>query len=184
MKKPVFNHFRKNPEKPPEKVRHSRKKRVFGAAYNAAHQHHKENDAKKRFRLPSFKGFKFPKLSKKTFTSVVAIAIVAVSVPVIFAAASGTNEVAKITEIDLASPAPSSIPEDTSGLFDGVAETGPKDPTTDGELTSDLTETTTDAAPQADPAPTPIPRHRIRLPFTRHSLPAWKILLLPSYRDG
>lgn len=159
MKKPVFNNFRKNPEKPPERVSRSRKKRVFGAAYNAEHQHHRENDAKKRFTLPAFKGFKFPKLSKKVFTSVVAIAIVAVTVPVIFAAASGTNEVAKIAEIDLASPAPSSIPEDTSGLFDGVTETEtkPEDPTTDGELTSDLTETTTEAVPQAEASPTPVP---------------------------
>ena len=157
MKNPMFQTSRKTPAKPSEKAGQTRKKRVFSAAYAAEHQRHRENGAKKRFGLPVFKGFKIPKLSKKALTSVVAIAIVAVTVPVLFATASGTNEVAKITEIDLTPAASPGISEDTGGLLDGADDPAPEDPTTDGELTSDLTETTTQVDSQNAASATPVP---------------------------
>lgn len=101
-------------------------------------------------------------MSKKALTSVVAIAVVAVMVPVIFATASANNEVAQITEINLKPSAQADIQDDTSGLFEGVNNTEPLDPTTEGELTSELTDTTTQAEPQnqvveSTPVPTQDP---------------------------
>jgi len=145
MKKSVFNIFRKTKATPSENAGRIKKKRIYNAAANVGRQY-KEADSKKRFGLLHFT---MPKVSKKVLTSVIAVAIVAVMVPVIFATASGNNEVAKITEIKLQPSASTDIQDDTSGLFEGVNNTGPLDPTTDGELTSELTDTTTQADPQS-----------------------------------
>ncbi len=159
MKKSAFNAFRKGPENPSEKTSRSRKKRVFSASYSAGRSY-SGGEPKKKF---AFSGFKMPKLSKKVLTSVVAIAIVAVTVPVIFATAANSNEVAKIAEISL-DPAPSTdVQDDTSDLFEGVSESPSADEaldaTTEGELTSELTDSVTDGAAetQAQDAATATP---------------------------
>jgi hypothetical protein len=151
MKKSVFNIFRKTEIKPSENTSRTKNKRIYNAAYKADHH----NETGRKFSLPKFK---MPRLSKKALASVVAVAIVAVTVPVIFATASGSNEVAKIVEISLTPASSADIQDDTSGLFEGVNDSQPLDPTTDGELTSVLTETTTQADPQSQAAaPTPVP---------------------------
>jgi len=153
MNKPVFKFFSKAGTKPSETAGRAKKKRVFSASYNAGRTH-SEGEPKKRF---SFAWFKLPKMSKKVLTSVVAIAVVAVMVPVIFAAASASNEVAMITEINLNPASSGDIQDDTSGLFEGVGDSGTLDPTTGGELTSDLTESGTQAAASPTPVPTQDP---------------------------
>ena len=80
------------------------------------------------------------RLKKSNFAFIITAVVLTLTIPMIFATAANTNEVAKIEEINLASAnaAPSATPE--------------LPVTTDGELVSDLTE-------MAQPSPAPTPTH-------------------------
>ena len=82
------------------------------------------------------------------------LVMTAVAVPVIFATAEGSGQVATSAFIPVQqTPSPSSLPSDTS--WDLNKEELPS--TADGVLTTDLTETSTQAAEMEDPAATPTP---------------------------
>ena len=169
MKKPVFNIFRRTENKSTEMKGSTRNRRKISAKAAFSERQYRYSDVKKsvsrnsdttstdkeEFHFPKIKGFHFPTIKKRRLVFVLAIAIVAVAVPVIFATASNSNGVAKIAEIDL-QPTSSAVQDDTSDLFSGVNQEPVQEPsqepletTTDGELTSDLTESSEGAVPAA-----------------------------------
>lgn len=165
MKKSVFNIFRRTEHKSTENKGSARQRRRISAATSYSERQNRYTDkiksgarnldnladtAQKGFHFPKIKGFHFPTVQKKRFVFITAIAIVAVAVPVLFATAANTNGVAKIAEIDLRPTPSAAVQDDTSDLFSGVKQE-PLEPATDGELTSDLTESSTlGAAAAAD----------------------------------
>jgi peptidoglycan hydrolase-like protein with peptidoglycan-binding domain len=184
MKNSVFNIFRRTEIKFTENKGSTRKRRRISGAVSYSERQYRYADsiksgarntdskadtAKEEFHFPKLKGFHFPTVPKKRLAFVAAVAVVAVAVPVLFAAAANSNGVAKIAEISL-KPTASATPikDDTSDLFTGVKEE-PLEPATDGVLTSDLTESapqgeapaagasTNTVAPVVDPAATTDP---------------------------
>lgn len=90
----------------------------------------------------------------KRLLSMAVLVMTAVAVPVIFATAEGSGQVATSAFIPMEQTAsPSTLPSDAS--WDLNKENLPT--TSDGTLTSDLTETTTQAAETVDPAASPAP---------------------------
>lgn len=129
MKKRVFDRIK---EQPPQT--HRKVKRRFQSAESAA----AAKPAPQKLRL------------RKRNLAFIAVAVVfALSIPLIFATAANTNEVAKIEGINMEAAA-SQTPEPT---LDPATLTA----TTEGELTSDLTEHEVIAEPTPEPTPTPEP---------------------------
>ncbi len=154
MKKSVFNIFGRTGSKSTEKSSRSGNRRRISSAASYSERQYRYTDmsktvtrnseqnndtAKEGMHFPKIKGFHFPTVQKRKFALVIAIAIVAVAVPVIFAAAANSGGVAKIAEIDVQPTSSAAVQDDTSDLFTGVKQET-LDATTDGELTSDLTE--------------------------------------------
>ncbi len=89
------------------------------------------------------------RLHKRNFAFIAVAVVFALTIPLIFATAANTNEVAKIEEVKMEEAGQSEQPEETA------AEETPV--TTDGELASDLTEATVQPEPTVEPTPEPTP---------------------------
>ena len=144
MKKSVFNIFQQNKKNTIDASARSQTKRIVlnTSSYSEfQYRQGKPTAPVSRVRqIPEKREIaRTSRINQKRLAIIVAVAAVAVAVPVFFATAANSNEVAKIAEINLSSPSP-------SGTLQAVAA-APKSSATNGELTGDLTETLSQAAP-------------------------------------
>ncbi len=146
MKKSVFNIFEKNKKNTREHTsRTQAKKIVLNAASYSDFQYRQSNTppVSRVRQIPEKREIvRTSRVSKSRLAIIGSVIVAAVAIPVFFATAANSNEVAKIAEINLSSPSPS------ANLQAAVAAT-PKSESTGGELTGDLTETLTQATPVA-----------------------------------